>query len=70
MAEMQGKIAYTKYKVVGPFSKPYVSGSYMHRAALMEGALPFIEKTKAVKFTGRSDQSSWFRVAVGGPWSS
>jgi hypothetical protein len=58
MAEMQGKIAYTKLKVVGPFSKLYASGSYIHRAALMAGALPFIEKTKAVKFTGRSDESS------------
>jgi hypothetical protein len=32
MHEMQGKAAYIRSKVTGPFPRPYASGSYMHRA--------------------------------------
>jgi hypothetical protein len=34
LAEMQGKTAYIRPKVVGPFPRPCASGSYMHRAVL------------------------------------
>jgi hypothetical protein len=32
---MQGKDAYIRLKVVGPFSRPCASGSYVHQAALL-----------------------------------
>jgi hypothetical protein len=35
LAEMQRMAAYIRPKVVGPFPEPYVSGSYVHRAAPM-----------------------------------
>jgi hypothetical protein len=31
---MQKNTVYIRPKVVGPFSEPYASGSYVHRAAL------------------------------------
>jgi hypothetical protein len=34
LKEMQGKTAYIRPKVAGPFPGPYASGNYMHRAAL------------------------------------
>jgi hypothetical protein len=34
LAEMQGKTAYIRPKVVEPFLGPCASGSYMHRTAL------------------------------------
>jgi hypothetical protein len=34
LAEMQGKTAYIRPKVVRPFSGPWASGSYVHWAAL------------------------------------
>jgi hypothetical protein len=34
LAEMQGKVAYIRPKVVGPFPGSYASWSYVHRAAL------------------------------------
>jgi hypothetical protein len=34
LAEMLGKAAYIRPKVVGPFPGPCASGSYVHRAAL------------------------------------
>jgi hypothetical protein len=33
LAEMQGNAVYIRPKVVGPFSGPYASGSYVHRTA-------------------------------------
>lgn len=36
LAKMQEKAAYKRPKVVGPFPGPCASGSYMHRAALLE----------------------------------
>jgi hypothetical protein len=34
-AEMQGKVVYTRPKVVRPFPGPCASGSYVQRAALL-----------------------------------
>jgi hypothetical protein len=34
LAEMQGKDAYIRPNVVGPFPRPCISESYVHRAAL------------------------------------
>jgi hypothetical protein len=34
LVKMQGNITYIRFKVVEPFSRPCVSGSYVHRAAL------------------------------------
>jgi hypothetical protein len=34
LAEMQGKVAYIRPKVVGSIPGPYVSGNYVHHAAL------------------------------------
>jgi hypothetical protein len=34
LAEMQGKTAYIRPEVVGPFPGPCISMSYMHRATL------------------------------------
>jgi hypothetical protein len=39
---MQGKAAYIRPKVVGPFPRPCASKSYMHRAALMVGGAPTV----------------------------
>jgi hypothetical protein len=33
---MQGKAAYIRAKVVGPFPEPCASGNYVHRAALFD----------------------------------
>jgi hypothetical protein len=35
LVEIQEKTVYIRPKVVGPFSGPYVSESYLHRAALL-----------------------------------
>jgi hypothetical protein len=46
LAEMQGKAAYIRLKVVGPLLGPCASGSYVHRAVLFfkESVLFFISK--------------------------
>jgi hypothetical protein len=43
---MKGKVVYIRPKAVGPFSKPYTSGSYM--PGLPFGKLEFINKSSLV----------------------
>jgi hypothetical protein len=43
LAEMQGKAAYIRPKVVGPFPELCASGSYIHRAALFTIIAPYVD---------------------------
>jgi hypothetical protein len=44
LAEVQGKAAYIRLKVFGPFSRPCASGSYVHQAAFFGYVYCFMSK--------------------------
>ena len=48
--KMQGKAAYKKIQVVGPFPEPCASGSYMHRAPSFFYSSAFAFQTSRVFF--------------------
>jgi hypothetical protein len=52
---MQGRAAYIRPKVVGPFPGPCVSGSYVHRAAIFS-----LRKTNAKNLNFEGSMSFFF----------